>query len=144
MNILLSIKPKYAESIISGKKKYEFRKVIFKKNYIENVYIYCTSPVKRIIGVFRVGDIIEDRPERLWEQLNEFSGLEEKEFFDYFENIEKGFAIEIKSIEKFEDPVDPAKLIPGFVPPQSFYYVRFSLSPGDFQDNGKNRTIEDY
>ena len=76
--------------------------------------------------------------------INEFSGLEEKEFFDFFENIEKGFAIEIKSMEKFEDPVDPAKLIPGFVPPQSFYYVRFSLSPGDFQDNGKNRTLGDY
>lgn len=144
MNILLSIKPKYAESIISGNKRYEFRKIIFKRNYIKNVYIYCTSPVKRIIGSFKVGDIIEDRPIRLWEKLNKFSGLDEEEFFDYFKNIERGFAIEIKSIEKFEDPVDPVKLIPGFVPPQSFCYVRFSLSQGDFQDNGKNRTLEEY
>lgn len=144
MNILLSIKPKYAESIISGNKRYEFRKIVFKRNYIENVYIYCTSPVKRIIGSFKVGDIIEDRPIKLWEKLNKFSGLEEKEFFDYFKNIERGFAIEIKSIEKFEDPVDPVKLIPSFVPPQSFYYVRFSLSPGDFQDKGKNRTLDEY
>jgi len=145
MNILLSIKPKYAESIINGRKKYEFRKVIFKRRiYINNVYIYCSSPVKKIIGVFRIGNIIEDRPESLWEQLNEFSGLEEKEFFDYFENIEKGYAIEIKSIEEFKDPLDPAEAIPDFVPPQSFYYIRFSLSPGDSQYIGENRTLEDY
>jgi predicted transcriptional regulator len=144
MNILLSIKPKYAESIISGRKKYEFRKVVFKKNYIDNVYIYCSSPVKRIIGAFRVGDIIEDRPERLWDRLNEFSGLDEQEFFDYFGNIEKGFAIEIKNVEKFENPVDPIEVIPDFVPPQSFYYVRFSLSPREFRDEGKNSTLEDY
>jgi len=144
MDVLLSIKPKYVESIINGRKRYEFRKVIFKKNYVDNVYIYCTAPVKRIIGAFRVGAVIEDRPDRLWEQLNEFSGLDETEFFNYFKNAEKGFAIEIKSMVKFEDPLDPAMLIPGFVPPQSFYYVSSSFSPEGFQDNSKNKTLDNY
>ena len=51
MRILLSIKPKYANLIIEGVKKYEFRRQIFRKE-IEKAYIYCTQPVKKIIGYF--------------------------------------------------------------------------------------------
>ena len=32
MKILLSIKPEYAHKIFSGEKKFEYRKIIFKKN----------------------------------------------------------------------------------------------------------------
>ena len=38
MNVLLSVKPKYAEKIVEGEKKYEFRRAIFKKQDIEKVY----------------------------------------------------------------------------------------------------------
>ena len=60
MNVLLSVKPKYAELIMMGCKKYEFRKVIFSNKHIDLTYIYSSSPVKKIIGTFRIGDIIED------------------------------------------------------------------------------------
>jgi type I restriction enzyme, S subunit len=123
MSVLLSIKPRYAESIIAGLKKYEFRKILFKKKHINTVYVYATSPVKKIVGAFQIGDIIEDRPVILWDRLNEFSGMDEIEFFDYFKNNKIGFAIEIKDVKKFEAPLDPSEVIPGFVPPQSFCYV---------------------
>jgi len=124
MNVLLSVKPKYAELIMKGSKKYEFRKVIFNNKYIEYVYIYSSSPVKKIVGIFRIGTIIEDRPLSLWNQLKGYSGMEEDEFFDYFENKKIGFAIEIKDFKRFEDPLDPKDLIPRFVPPQSFCYIK--------------------
>jgi predicted transcriptional regulator len=124
MNVLLSVKPKYAELIMKGSKKYEFRKVVFNNKYIEYVYIYSSSPVKKIVGIFRIGTIIEDRPLSLWDQLKGYSGMEEDEFFDYFENRKIGFAIEIKDFKRFEDPLDPKDLIPRFVPPQSFCYMK--------------------
>jgi predicted transcriptional regulator len=124
MNVLLSVKPKYAELIMKGSKKYEFRKVVFNNKYIEYVYIYSSSPVKKIVGIFRIGTIIEDRPLSLWNQLKGYSGMEEDEFFDYFENRKIGFAIEIKDFKRFEDPLDPKDLIPRFVPPQSFCYIK--------------------
>lgn len=144
MNVLLSIKPKYADSTISGQKKYEFRKVVFKKNHINFVYIYSSSPVKRIVGAFRIGDIIEDRPSVLWERLSEFSGLSEQEFFKYFENSDKGFAIEIRNLERFDNPVDPTELFPDFRPPQSFCYVNFSFTQRGFKSEGKNTNLQDY
>jgi len=144
MDVLLSIRPKYIDSIINGQKRYEFRKTIFRRNYINSVYIYATSPVKKIIGAFKIGDIIKDQPANLWERLNEFSGLKEDEFFNYFRDEEVGFAIEIKDMEVFEHPLDPIEVIPDFVPPQSFCYLRSTLFIDCFKEGKKYRKIEDY
>jgi type I restriction enzyme S subunit len=127
MNVLLSIRPKYAESIVTGQKKYEFRKIIFNDKYVNIAYVYVTSPVKKIVGAFKIGKIVKDCPENLWDQLNEFSGLDKAEFFDYFKNSKIGYAIEIKYVETFKEPIDPRKLIPNFTPPQSFCYLKYSL-----------------
>jgi len=123
MNILLSIKPKYVESIMNGKKKYEFRKTIFRNKDIDRAFIYSTAPVKKVVGSFILGDIIEDYPDKLWENFHMFSGLSDKEFFTYFNGDKKGFAIEIESVEKFDTPIDPREKDPDFTPPQSFYYL---------------------
>ena len=48
-NIVLPIKPEYADKILNGQKKYEYRKNICTDN-IEKIYVYATSPVKAIIG----------------------------------------------------------------------------------------------
>jgi len=45
-DVLLSVKPEYAEKILDGKKKYEFRRAIFKRNDIEKIYIYSSSPIR--------------------------------------------------------------------------------------------------
>lgn len=52
MNIILSIKPKWAELIYSGKKTIEWRKSFPKRENIECVYLYETAPVKKITGFF--------------------------------------------------------------------------------------------
>ena len=123
MNALLSIKPTYVDAIVKGHKQYEFRKSIFRKKQLETVYIYSTAPVKKIVASFRVGEIIEDHPIRLWDCLKEFAGLNHVEFFRYFEGRERGFAIEIVSLKLFKKPVNPRDFIPNFVPPQSFHYL---------------------
>ncbi len=127
MNVLLSIKPKYVNEIIRGKKRYEFRKVIFRNRNVTTVYIYSSSPEKQIVGSFEIGDIIEDHPHNLWERFKDQSGIEETEFFRYFGGRDKGFAIEIEKLNRFEHPIDPKELIPGFVPPQSFCYMDVPL-----------------
>lgn len=123
MKVLLSIKPRYVEEIINGNKKYEFRKKVFKrKNEVNKVYIYSSSPVKKIVGYFKFSRIIEDHPENLWEDFKEQSGINEFEFFEYFKERDTGFAIEISQLEVFKKPIDPEKLMPNFVAPQSFRY----------------------
>lgn len=131
MNVLLSIKPRYVEAILKGNKRYEFRKNIFRNKDVENVYIYATSPVKKLVGFFKVGNILEDHPVCLWDQLKEFSGLNELEFFSYFGGNKRGFAIEIRGVAEFLNPLDPRDFIPSFVPPQSFCYLDTPIALGE-------------
>jgi len=123
MRVLLSIKPKYADKILCGSKKYEFRKIIFKNEDIREIVIYSSSPMKKIVGTCAIGSVTMDRPPRLWEMFKEVSGLCEEEFFSYFNGKEKGYAIEIEEIKKFESPVDPWEFNADFIPPQSFQYI---------------------
>ncbi|RZN34412.1 MAG: hypothetical protein EF813_09920 [Methanosarcinales archaeon] len=123
MNVLLSIRPKYVNEIVNGNKKYEFRKSVFRKRgNINKVYIYASSPVKRIVGAFTIETIIEEHPEELWRICKDSSGIAEVEFFDYFRNKDKGYAIKIGALELF-DPVNPKDRVPDFIPPQSFCYT---------------------
>ena len=100
MEVLLSIKPQYVEEIIKGKKRYEFRKKVF-KNDVNEVYIYSSSPVKKIVGYFKFDNIVEDHSENLWRNFKEYSGINEDEFFEYFKEKNKGFAIEINQLKIF-------------------------------------------
>ncbi|MBA2858262.1 type I restriction enzyme S subunit [Methanococcus maripaludis] len=124
MTILLSIKPKYVKEILKGSKKYEFRKSIFKK-YDKNelVFIYSSYPVKRIVGTFSVGDIIENCPKILWNEFKNVSGIKESEFFKYFKEKDKGYAIQINKLKEFKNPVNPKDINPDFRAPQSFCYI---------------------
>lgn len=143
MNVLLSIKPRHAEAIIKGQKKYEFRRIIFKDKHIDIVYLYATHPIKKIIGAFHIGNIIKDKPKNLWHRFNDGSGLDEAEFFEYFKDAEIGFAIEIRNAEMYEKPIDLEDAIPGFIPPQSFRYVKYPLNLKEDIGDQKNKRFLD-
>jgi len=122
MNAILSIKPKYVNAILEGYKRYEFRKTSFRRD-VKEVFVYATKPIGKIVCKFYVGEIIEDTPENLWENFKNFSGLAEEDFFTYFRGREKGVAIEIQDVEKFKEPIDPKRIDPKFIPPQSWIYI---------------------
>lgn len=125
MNVLLSIKPKYADLINSGIKKYEFRRKVFKKAGGCKVFIYSTSPVKKITGVFDASVIHRDSPCRIWDMFGAYSGISEGEFFQYFRDCEIAYAIEIRNLVIFEEPHDPSIYFLDFTPPQSYRYFNF-------------------
>jgi len=121
MNVLISIKPKYVEKIISKEKTYEFRRTIFKKE-VEKIVIYSTSPEKKIVGYFKSNKIIKNSPKNLWDDFSKRSGINKEDFFDYFKNKEEGFALKIDELEIFSKPIDTNKLRE-FSAPQSFKYI---------------------
>ena len=124
MNVILSIKPKYCEKIISGEKKVEFRIRGFRINDIDLVYMYSTNPIKKIVGSFEIESIIKDSPIKLWEKFRMHSGMDESEFFQYFGLRKTGFAIKIKAVNPYEPPIDPRQIVPNFTPPRSFRYLK--------------------
>lgn len=127
MNVLLSVKPKYAEKIMGGEKKYEFRRSIFRRNDIETVYIYSSSPVSKITAAFKIERVLADSPEKIWKLCHKYAGIPKKDFFEYFKNSDTAYAIEIVNVNIFQVPIDPCHVIENFVPPQSFYYLYFDF-----------------
>ena len=123
MKVILSIKPKYVERILSGEKKYEFRKIIFKEP-VDEVIIYASSPIKKFVASFKIGEIIKDKPSSLWIKCNGESGLDESEFFSYFKDYNSGFAIRIMNLQTFNEPIEPTSIFNNFMPPQSFQYCK--------------------
>lgn len=128
LNVLLSIKPEYAQKLYSGEKKFEFRRRIFRRDDIEKIFIYSTSPSCRITGSAGIEGIIEGNKEEIWEKCFLYSGMAEKDFFEYFQGVKTGFAIEMKDILKFAKPIDPHEIFNEFIPPQSFCYMEKDLT----------------
>lgn len=122
MKVLLSIKPEFAFKIFDGEKRFEFRKVIFKKPDVKTVVVYASSPVQQVIGEFEIEDILSSAPKDIWEQTKMFSGISEDFFHEYFANREVAHAIKIKNTVKYHKPLDIKENF-NVVPPQSYVYL---------------------
>ena len=83
MKVLLSIKPEFANKILNGEKKFEFRKSLFKRDGIKTVLIYATMPIGKVIGEFDIEHIISNSPQEIWNETCEFSGISKSFFDDY-------------------------------------------------------------
>jgi predicted transcriptional regulator len=123
MDVLLSIRPHFAERIFDGTKKYEYRKVIFSRADVQKVIIYASSPVKKIVGEFQIAEIIWDKPESIWLRTCISAGVNRDFFLQYFTGKDKGYAINIGYTKRYEAPVNPWDVLPEFTPPQSFMYI---------------------
>jgi predicted transcriptional regulator len=122
MKVLLSIKPEFAELIFNGRKKYEFRKAIFKNPKVKTIVVYSSSPVQRVIGEFDIETILQDTPERLWRETCKHAGITEEVFFNYFSKCNQGFAIKVKKTRRYSES---CRLHTSYniKPPQSFCYL---------------------
>ena len=127
MKVTLSIRPNFCKMIFSGQKKYEYRKRVFTRSDVDKVYIYATKPICRIVGCFRVEEVIENKKSYMWEKTHKDGGIS-KEYFDaYFKNSDTAYAIKIGQVVKLDNPIDPKSVIKDFHAPQNFMYVDFDL-----------------
>lgn len=123
MKVLLSIKPEYAEKILDGRKRFEFRKTLPKAGEITTVVIYATMPVGKIVGEFEVDGCMSHRPKELWAMTHEFSGITKKFFNSYFKGRTTAHAFKVKSAKRYEFPLSLTELIGTTAAPQSFRYL---------------------
>lgn len=121
MNVLLSIKPEYAEKIFSGEKRYEFRKRK-PKQVVNRVFVYECRPSKRIVGWFSVSKIHSGPPGEIWKRCKDSGGIEEETYLSYCRGKKVVHALEIDEIFRFDPPMNPVEALSDFKPPQDFMY----------------------
>ena len=121
-NILMSIKPQYVEKILSGNKKYEYRKNRAKRNDIDKMIIYSTAPVMKVVAEVDIEEIIESTPDILWKKTKLESGITEEFFYKYYKNKTTAVAYKLGNIKIYDKPKSLNDIGVKNVP-QSFIYL---------------------
>ena len=121
-NILMSIKPQYVEKILSGNKKYEYRKNRAKRNDIDKMIIYSTAPVMKVVAEVDIEEIIESTPDILWKKTKLESGITEEFFYKYYKNKTTAVVYKLGNIKIYDKPKSLNDIGVKYVP-QSFIYL---------------------
>jgi predicted transcriptional regulator len=127
-NVLLSVRPKYANKIFKRTKTVELRRVRPKRlEKGDLVLLYVTSPVKALMGAFKVDKIIEKPLKDLWRIVQKKAGITRQEFDNYYEGVSIGVGIffNVQDVQQLDNPIalDILKA-QSFQPPQGFRYCQ--------------------
>lgn len=120
---LLSIHPRFAEAILSGEKRVEFRRTRFSRN-VSHVVIYATKPVGKVVGWFEVAGIESRHPDELWGKFQHCGGIAEPDFRAYYSGRSTGHAIRVRKTCRLPKAAPLKAVCRDLRPPQSFAYLR--------------------
>jgi predicted transcriptional regulator/N-acetylglutamate synthase-like GNAT family acetyltransferase len=130
--LLMSLKPKWAQAILQGRKRVEIRRSFSRQWTHRPVFLYSTSPVKRIVGEAKIGAVVEASPEEIWSFYSEAIGCAWEEFDGYTRGAEQVYAIELEDPRAYSPELSlsdlQAMVGERLRPPQS--YAKLSSSPG--------------
>jgi len=124
--LFISIKPEFANKIISRTKTIELRKIKPKVSLGDYVLIYATVPVKSVIGFGVVKSVIDTTPELMWENHSQQLGIDKSRFDAYYSQTQRAVGIEISAVCKIPNKIyldDIKSFFPRFSPPQTFRYL---------------------
>lgn len=123
--LFISVKPEFANKILTREKCIELRKIKPHVNSGDYVIIYASSPQKCVIGFSEIKQIIETTPEQMWEKYSKVLGIDEPRFYSYYKDKNKAIGIEIGAIKSI-NPIsldELRKIDIKFHPPQVYRYI---------------------
>ena len=118
---LYSIKKKYADLILSGRKTVEFRKCRPGKK-LEKIFIYESRGSGRIVGEALVDDVINCSLSRAWQIAGERGRISKDDFDSYYSGHTSATLIVLRSPLRFARPIDLGEIGLSKAP-QSFCYL---------------------
>lgn len=119
--ILMSIHPEFAAKIISGKKRFEFRKVT-PKRIVKTIVLYETKPIGLVTAEAEVSGMCYGTPDMVWEHVKNYAGITEEEFRNYYAGCDNVVAYRLGDIHLFDIPLTLEDYNLKY-PPQSFTYL---------------------
>ncbi|CAM3578137.1 ASCH domain protein [Nocardioides marinus] len=119
---LLSIHPRYADGILAGAKRVEFRKRPLAAD-VTHVVVYATAPVSAVVGAFSVEGQHTLTPAELWQRFADVGGIEEDAFAAYYGSRDLGTGIAVGEVLRSAAPMCLRSHLGISHPPQSFRYL---------------------
>ena len=128
---IISLKPRYANLILSGKKSVELRNRIVRLEPGTKIWIYATRPVGRIVAFAKVKAVDYGEPTLIWKQFKKKICIEKTEFNSYTEDRKQVSAVTLTRVRELTDARTEALSLDGirgltgtFHPPQFYAYLR--------------------
>ena len=130
-NAIISLKPQYAELVVSGKKSVELRNRIVRLNPGTTVWIYATLPVGRIVAFAEVESIVHGKPTLMWRSFKKDICIDKTIFDSYTKDRERVSAVKLTAVRELQEAptLDGIRKVVGtFHPPQ--FYARLAAESG--------------
>nr|WP_232528564.1 ASCH domain-containing protein [Microbacterium sp. MAH-37] len=123
--LFLSVKPRYARSILEGRKTAEVRRRFPDVPVGTVVVLYSSSPERAILGTVRVKQAVRVDPSQVWERFSDVIDIDEEALTEYLAGAEASTVLEVEEPETWVRPVSLRSLrdLLGMEPPQSFRYL---------------------
>lgn len=127
-DILMSIKPQYAQKILHGTKLVEIRKRFSDRWVGSRAVLYASSPQKALVGEATVRAVTSGAPKDVWEQFAAQIGCTGQEFEAYVGDASEIAAIELEDVIPYKEPVSLSQVShlvqEDLRPPQSYCDLR--------------------
>jgi predicted transcriptional regulator len=121
--LLLSIQPRWAESILSGRKTVEVRRKFSGRWVGRRISLYASKPVAGLVGQATILDVVSGPPAYLWDRFGVGMGCSKEHFDNYTRRSLAVQAILLTDVSRYPTVI-PLTRIQEFVrqrlrPPQS-------------------------
>lgn len=123
IRVLLSLKPRFAEAILAGKKTFEFRRALFQRPDVRTVVLYASSPVCKVVGEFVLDEVLTLELDALWGATHHGGGIDRSYFDQYFEGRTTGHALKVQCAHRYRAPLCLHEDFGISRAPQSFLYL---------------------
>lgn len=117
---IISIRPRFAEAILSERKTVELRRRIPPIEVGTRLWIYATRPTGAIVGVAIVDTIFRGTPEAVWDTYFDRIGINRSDFDRYYAGAPEAIGIRLSKVQRIK-PISIEQLRiwkQGFHPPQ--------------------------
>ncbi|WP_338602358.1 hypothetical protein [Saccharopolyspora sp. SCSIO 74807] len=123
--LLLSLRPRFAEAILTGSKTVELRRTRVAAPIGTELVLYASSPVMSVVGVATLLGRESGTPDSIWRKHKQHAGVRRREYDEYFAGSGLATALSIGKAQALAIPYTLAWLRDeaAFQPPQSYRYL---------------------
>lgn len=119
--VLMAIRPRYAEAILAGSKQYEVRRNRPGFSCGSRIWIYSTKPIGAVVGHFLAGEVILDSPAAIWLKFHDRLAISQEDLDQYLAGSSTATAIEVLDPFRLGECV---RLETAAAIPQAYRYLR--------------------
>lgn len=121
--IVLSVKPRWMNLIMSGRKTVELRRRFpMLSGAPVTALLYSSAPVMAIVGSVHIEDIVVLPPDQLWRRVADQAGVSEDQYRAYFGGAVEASALFLGTVKVLPTPIPLGQLrsSANFTPPISW------------------------